>query len=152
MSHNELHWLVEIGVLTPVQQLQYGTLIFIIPKNKFTVRFITDYWYLNQKVVRKSHAFPKIGKTIQQLEGFCFATWLYLNMGYYTINTSPEICNLTTIVTEFGKFRYNIAPMGLCASSDTFKAKVDKIIGCIESVKTYINNIIVLGKGILYQQ
>ena len=73
-------------------------------------------------------------------------------MGYYTINISPEICNLTTIVIEFEKFRYNIVPMGLCASSDTFKAKVDKIIGCIESVKTYINNIIVLGKGTLYQQ
>ena len=73
-------------------------------------------------------------------------------MGYYTIDISHEICNLTTIVNEFGKFRYNIAPMGMCDSSDTFKSKLDKLIGCIESVKMYTNNIIVLGKGSLYQQ
>ena len=44
--------LVEIGVLTLVQQIQYGTPIFIIPKKEGTVRFITDYPRLNQKLVR----------------------------------------------------------------------------------------------------
>ena len=73
-------------------------------------------------------------------------------MVYYTIDISTKSHGLTTTVAKFGKFRYNSVPMGLCASSDTFKAKVDKIIGCIESFKNYINNIIVLGKGILYQQ
>ena len=37
--------------------------------------------------------------------------------------------------------------MGLCASGDIFQAKVDKLFGDIEGVKTYINNKLVLGKG-----
>ena len=40
--------LVKIGVLTPVQQSQYGTPIFIIPKKEGTMRFIKDYRRLNQ--------------------------------------------------------------------------------------------------------
>ena len=72
-------------------------------------------------------------------------------MGYYTIELSPKICNLATIVTEFGKFRYNMVPIGICPSGDIFQTKVDEILGDIEGVKTYIDDILVIGKGILYQ-
>jgi hypothetical protein len=39
--------LVDIGVLTPVQQSEWGTPVFIIPKKDGTVRFITDYGKVN---------------------------------------------------------------------------------------------------------
>ena len=55
---------------------------------------------------------------------------------------------MTTIVTEFGKFRYNCLPMGLCNSGGIFQSKVDKLLGDIKGVKTYINDILVLGKDI----
>ena len=45
------------------------------------------------------------------MEGFQFAIALNLNMGYYTIQLSPKSKDLTTIVTEFGKFRYNVLPI-----------------------------------------
>ena len=50
------------------------------------------------------------------------------------------------IVTKFGRFRYNRFPMGMCASGDIFQAKVDKLLGDIEDVKTYIYDILVLRK------
>ena len=74
-------------------------------------------------------------------------TALNLNMGYYTIRLSPASQDMTTIVTEFGKFRYNRLPMGMCASGDIFQAKVDKLLGDIEGVRTYIDDILVLRKG-----
>ena len=76
---------------------------------------------------------------------------LDLNIGYYTIYISPEIHYLTTIVTEFGKSRYNRVPMVLCASNEIFQAKADNILGDINGVKKYTNSIIVLGKGIFSQ-
>ena len=36
--------------------------------------------------------------------------------------------------------------MGMCASGDIFQAKVYGIIGDIEDAKTYIDDILVLGK------
>ena len=50
------------------------------------------------------------------------------------------------IVTEFSKFKYNSLPMGMCASRYIFQTKVDGIIGYIEGVKTYIDDILVLSK------
>ena len=94
-------------MLTPLQQSQYDTPVFIIPKKEGIVKFITDYRRLNQKQVRNKYPLPKIGKNMQQLEGFQYDTALYTNMGYYTIRISPANQYMITIVTEFGKFRYN---------------------------------------------
>ena len=55
---------------------------------------------------------------------------------------------MTTIVTEFGKLRYNFLPMGICASGDIFQAKVDKLLVDIEGVKMYIDDILILRKDI----
>ena len=95
------------------------------------MRFITNYNMINQKLVRKPYPLPRIGETMHQLEGFQYATALDLNMGYYTIRISPASQNTTTIVTEFGKFRYNRLPMGMCASGDIFQAKVDELLSDI---------------------
>ena len=63
-----------------------------------------------------------------QMEGFQYATALYLNMRYYTIRLLPVSQDMTMIVTEFGKLIYNRLPMGICALDDILKAKVDKIV------------------------
>ena len=53
---------------------------------------------------------------------------------------------MTTVVTGFGKWRYNCLLMGTCTLGDIFQEKVDKLIGYIEGVKTYIDDILVLSK------
>ena len=53
---------------------------------------------------------------------------------------------MTTIIIGFGKFRYNHLPMGMCASVNIFQSKVNKLLGDIKGVQTYINDIIVLNK------
>ena len=108
--------------------------------------FITYHCRLNQKLVQKPYTLPRIGETMQKLEGFQYSTSLYLNMGYYTIRLSPTSQDMTTIVTEFGKSKYNRLPIGMCASVDIFQARADEILSDIEGVKTYIDDILILGK------
>ena len=110
------------------------------------MRFITDYYRINQKLVRNTYPLSRIGNTMQKQEGFHYATELDLNMGYCTIRLSPTSHDMMAIVNEFGKFRYNSLPMGMCASGDISQDKVDKLLGDIELFKTYINDIIVLSK------
>ena len=67
-------------------------------------------------------------------------------MGYSTIRLYPASQDMTTIVTEFGKFRYNCLPMVMCASGYILQYKVDKLLSDIEVVKGYIDDILVLRK------
>ena len=67
-------------------------------------------------------------------------------MGYYTISISPASQDMTTIVTEFGKFVYNCLPMGMCTSGDIFQAKVDELLGDVDGIKIYIDDILFLSE------
>ena len=64
---------MKIVVLTLLQQSQYGTPVFIIPKKEGIVRFITDYHRISQKSVIKPYLLHGIGETMQKLEGFQYA-------------------------------------------------------------------------------
>ena len=94
--------------------------MFIIPKKEGTVLFLTNYKKVNRQIVCKPFPIPRIVNTLQQLEGFTFATALDLNIGYYTIPLAECSKDVTTTVTEFGKFRYMCLPMGMVTSGDGF--------------------------------
>ena len=68
-------------------------------------------------------------------------------MGYYTIPLAECSKDVTTIVTEFGKFRYTCLPMGMVISGNVFQSKMYNLIGNIKGVKTYINDILCIGEG-----
>ena len=123
--------LVEIGVITPVQQSQYGMPVFISPMKEGTLRFITDYHRLNHKLVRKLYPSPRMCETMQKLESFHYATALDIDRGYYTISLSPSSQYMTTIVNEFGKSRYNCLPMGRFPYGYISQSKVGELLGDI---------------------
>ena len=77
---------------------QWASPTFIIPKKDMTVRTITDFRELNKRIIRKPYPIPKISTTLQELEGFTYATALDLNMGYYTIRLDPQAVKMFTII------------------------------------------------------
>ena len=83
---------------------------------------------------------------MQYPEGFQYSKSLDINVGCYNIRISPASQYMTKIITEFGKFRYNRLPMGMCASWNIFQAKVDELHVDIMGVKTYIDGALVFSK------
>ena len=77
--------LVYIRVLIPVHYTGYFPLELIMPKKEGTLRFVICCHHLNKNVVHKACPYYIVTNTMQQLDGFQFATALDLNMGNYTI-------------------------------------------------------------------
>ena len=73
---------------------------------------ISDFRELNKQIVRKLYLIPKISTTLQELEGFTYATTLDLNMGYYMIRLDPTAAKMGTIIFPWGKYSYQRLPMG----------------------------------------
>ena len=67
-------------------------------------------------------------------------------MRYYTISIVSASQFMMTIVIEFGKFWCNFFHKGMCTSRDIFHSNVDKLLGDIECIKTYIDDILVFRK------
>ena len=143
----EIKRLCKLGVLEPVRESEWGSPTFIIPKKNGTVRFISDFRKLNTKLKRKPYPLPRISDTLQNLDGFTYASSLDLNMGYYHIELSQEASDMCTIVTEWGKFRYRRLPMGVAGSPDIFQAKINELLGDIAEIKAYLDDVLAIGKG-----
>ncbi len=91
----------------------------------------------------------KISTTLQELEGFMYATTPDLNMGYYTIKLDPTAAKMCTIIFPWGKYSYQRLPMGFARSADIFQAEMGNLMATLEYVRAYIDNLLVITKGSL---
>jgi hypothetical protein len=82
-----------------------------------------------------------------KLEGFQYVTSLDLNMGYYHIELSPNSKWLCTIILPWGKYEDQKLPMGLSNSPDIFQEKMSSLMGDLEYVRTYIDDLLITTKS-----
>jgi hypothetical protein len=104
----EIDRLMGIGVLKRQSSSQWASPTCIIPKKDMTVRTITDFRELNKRIVRRPYPIPKISTTLQELEGFTYATTLDLNMGYYAIRLDSNAVEMFTIIFPWGKYSHGV--------------------------------------------
>jgi hypothetical protein len=97
----------KLGVLEQPPASKWALPSFIKPKKDETICFLSNFWEVNKRLVRKSFPIPKISMVLQELEGFSFATALDLNMGYYNIRLDPDASKICTIIFPWGKYSYN---------------------------------------------
>ncbi len=101
-----------------------GFAIIYSTKENGTVRFLSDFWEVNKRIVRTPFPIPKISTVLQELEGFSYATALDLNMGYYTIRLDPDSSKICPIIFPWGKYSYKRLSMGIAGSPDIFQSKM----------------------------
>ncbi len=102
----EVDRLVKLGVLERQPASEWASPLFIIPKNNRTIPFLSNFWEVNKRLIRKPFPIPKISTVLQELEGFTFATALDLNMGYYTIRLDPDASRICSVIFPWGKYSY----------------------------------------------
>jgi hypothetical protein len=103
----EIDCLIVIGVLKWQPTSKWASPSFIIPKKDHTVRTISDFRELNKRIVHKPYPILKISTTLQELEGFTYATTLDLNMCYYTIRLDPTARGFGGKMTIFSNGSYD---------------------------------------------
>ena len=111
------------------------------------VRFLSDFRKLNKIIHRKTFPIPKIQDMPLNLEGFMYASYLDLNMGYYHIELSPGYKQLCTIVLTWGKCKYQKLPLGFYNSPDIFQENISELFDVFDMVCAYIDGVLVITKN-----
>jgi hypothetical protein len=100
-----------------------------------TVCFLSNFWEVNKRLIKKPFPIPKISPVLQELERFTFAMALDLNMGYCTIRLDPDASRICTIIFPWGKYSYKRLQMGIAGSPDIFQSKMLELIESLEYVQ-----------------
>ena len=138
---NELQRLCEIGVLKRVGSTEWAFPTFIIPKKDGRVRWVSDFRKLNELIRRKQYPLPRIYDVLRKRKGYKYFTKIDISMQYYTFELTEKAKELCVIVTPYGKFEYQVAPMGVKQSPDFAQEVMEDIFHDMEDVDVYIDDI-----------
>ena len=135
----EILKLLEVGVIYPISDSNWVSLIQVVPKNiGITIvknqndelvhtriqngwRVCIEYRKLNA-VTRKDHfPLPFIDQMLERLAGHSYYYFLDGYSGYFQIAIAPEDQEKTTFTCPFRTFAYRRMPFGLCNAPATFQ-------------------------------
>jgi hypothetical protein len=138
--------LCQLGLLERQPASEWALPSFIMPEKDKTVCFLSDFWEVNKRLVRKTFPVPKISLVLQEIDRFSYATALDFNMGYYTIRLDPGASKICTIIFPLVKFSYKRLPMGIAGSPDIFQEKMSELMESLEFVRTSPDNLLCISK------
>ena len=90
---------------------------------------------------------PKIAETLQQMEGFTYASAVDMNMGYYHLTLDLHTREICSLIFPFGRYRYCRLPMGAACAPDVFQEKMNNLFNELEFVKVYLDDLLVITNG-----
>jgi hypothetical protein len=134
--------LTNINVNEKAYDSKWAAPTFVHPKKTGDVRILTDFRALNACLKHTPFPLPKISDLLQCLCGFCYATAIDPSMGYYHIPLDEYSQKLYTTILPWGKYRYHWIPMGINNSPDNFQAVINDLLGNLNFVQVYLDDIL----------
>jgi hypothetical protein len=135
--------------LPPLNQPAIAISLVIGKLLAITIHFLSNFWEVNKRLIRKPFSIPKISTVLQELEGFTFAMALGLKMGYYTIRLDPDASRICTVIFPWGKYSYKRLPMGIAGSPKNFQSKMSELMEDLEYVRAYLDDFLCISRSSL---
>ena len=132
-----------LGVLEPVpldEPVSWCSRMVICPKQDGSPRRTVDLQALNKAAVRQTHPTDTPFHLAAAIPKNSIKSTLDCWNGYHSIPLAPEDRPKTTFVTQWGLYRYRVAPQGFLAAGDAYTARFDAIAAGITNRKQCVDD------------
>ena len=144
ITKSEIDRMLTSGVISPVDSpTEWCAPMVVTPKPNGKVRVCVDLTKLNEYVQRENHPLPSVDVTLGKLAGAKYFTKLDANSGFWQIKLSENSRPLTTFITPWGRYCFNVLPYGISSGSEKFQKCMSKILEGLDGVECNIDDVLV---------
>ena len=121
---------VRLGIIEPVPQgevTEWCSRMVITAKANGKPRRVVDFQGLNNATLREIHHTPSPINLVSSIPAGKLKTVLDAWNGYHSLMLDPESKELTTFITEWGRYRYCRGPQGFHGTGDAYTRRFDDI-------------------------
>jgi len=143
----QLKELVDAKYVSPSVSPWGSPILFVRKKpnaeGKVELRMCIDYRSLNSKTVRDQYPLPLISELLNTASGHKFYSSLDLRSGYHQMLMEEESRSLTSFVTKYGTYQFNVLPFGVANGPPAFSRLIKSLLGHVKGVITYMDDILI---------
>ena len=110
------------------------------------VRICEDLTKLDHYVQCKNHPLPTTETTLRKLAGARYFSRLDANSGLWQIKLMEKSRPLTTFITPWGRYCFNLLPFGISSGLEKFQKCMNQILEGLDGVKCNID-ILIYGRS-----
>lgn len=121
-----------------------GALV-VVPKGANDVRLCIHSDPLNRAIIRDRIILPSVEETLGKMAGAKVFSKLDCKDSFWQIPLDEESRLLTTFVTPWGRYCYNVLFMGMNCASEFFHYTLSSLLSDMEGVVVHIDDIAVFG-------
>ena len=120
----------------------------VVPKKDNSPRRTVNFMPLNQYSTRQTHHTMSPFHQATMVPAGTKKTVLDAWNGYHSCLMDEESRHLTTFITPWGRYRYNVAPQGYIASGDAYTRRYDEIVSGIQKKTKCIDDVLIWSDSI----
>ena len=143
----EIDEMLSLGIIRPSQS-GYASPVVLVPKPDKSWRFCVDYRKLNQHTKSDKYPLPNIDECLSRMKGAKYFAKLDLAAGYWQIPMHEADVEKTAFVTPLGLYEFTVMPFGLKTAPATFQRMMDRLVGDMNNVLIYLDDILIYAKSI----
>ena len=142
----EIQKLQSDGIIEPVgdRPTEFCSPTICPIKPDGSLRFATDFTYLNRQVLRTVHPTLSSWDAIHSInpKAKYFSTF-DCKKGYWQVPLAEESKDLTAFLCSLGKFRYTRAPMGFISTGDSYNQRCDKALQGLKGTAKIVDDVLI---------
>ena len=138
---------MDAGIIVPASS-DWSFPVVIASKRDGSLRFCVDYRSLNKVMNADRWPLPHIEEIFDDLRGKTVFTTLDLFTGYWQVRMADASKEMTTFITRYGTFQFEVMPFGLMNAPSTFQRMMDIVLQGFSVVRVYIDDVVVFSKSL----
>lgn len=114
-------------------------------KDSGEIRLCVDMRRLNEVIERKHHPIPIFDDILPMLKEAKYFSVLDVKQAYHQLELDEESKELTTFMTQWGRYRYKRLLFGVSCAPEIFQKTMEMILSGCANVVIYVDDILIFG-------